>query len=173
MERSVDVLVEIPKGSRSKYELDERTGRLRLDRVLHSSVHYPADYGFIVDTLARDGDHLDVLVIVEEPAVAGSLLSARPIGLLDMEDEKGPDEKILAVPLGDPRFADIRSLEDLPRHWPLEIQTFFDTYKTLEGGKGASVKGWRGRDDAWRVIDEARALYTAQDATAASARGTD
>lgn len=158
-EKSVDVLVEVPRGSRSKYELDEKSGRLRLDRVLHSSVHYPADYGFIPDTLARDGDHLDALVVVEEPAVAGSMLAARPIGLLDMVDEKGPDEKVLAVPLGDPRFDDVRSLDDLPRHWQKEIGTFFDTYKALEDGKGATVKGWRDADAAWHAIDAAREAW--------------
>ena len=158
-ERAVDVLVEIPRGSRSKYELDERTGRLRLDRVLHSSVHYPADYGFIPDTLAADGDHLDALVIVEEPGLPGSLQSVRPIGLLDMVDEKGQDEKVVAVPLGDPRFDDVRSLDDLPKHWQKEIATFFDSYKALEDGKGAIIKGWRGVDDAWRAIDGARSAY--------------
>jgi inorganic pyrophosphatase len=157
--RGVDVLVEISRGSRSKYEIDERTGRLRLDRVLHSSVHYPADYGFIPETIARDGDHLDALVIVEEPGVPGSILPARPIGVLAMSDEKGPDEKILAVPLGDPRFADVSALEDLPKHWLLEIKTFFDTYKTLEDGKGAVVEGWRGMDAAWKTIEEARSAY--------------
>ena len=158
-ERAVDVLVEIPRGSRSKYELDERTGRLRLDRVLHSSVHYPADYGFIPDTLAADGDHLDALVIVEEPRLPGSLQSVRPIGLLDMVDEKGQDEKVVAVPLGDPRFDDVRSLDDLPKHWQKEIATFFDSYKALEDGKGAIIKGWRGVDDAGRAIDGARSAY--------------
>ena len=155
-DRTVEVLIEIARGSRSKYELDEKTGRLRLDRVLYSSVHYPTDYGFIVDTLARDGDHLDVLVLTEEPAIPGSLRTARPIGVLDMSDEKGPDEKILAVPTGDPRFADVKTLDDLPQHWRLEIQTFFDSYKDLEGGKGATVRGWRGTRDAWAAIDEAR-----------------
>ncbi|OLC53147.1 MAG: inorganic pyrophosphatase [Chloroflexi bacterium 13_1_40CM_4_68_4] len=158
-ERSVDVLIEIPKGSRSKYELDQKSGRLRLDRVLHSSVHYPADYGFILDTLARDGDPLDVVVVSEEPAVPGSLLAARPIGLLDMADEKGPDEKVLAVPVGDPRFDEIRALDDLPKHWQLEIATFFDTYKALEGGKGAIVKGWRGADAAWRAVQSSQDAF--------------
>ena len=160
-ERTVDALIEIAKGSRNKYELDESSGRLRLDRVLHSSVHYPADYGFVMETLARDGDHLDVLVLSEEPSLPGTLQRVRPIGLLDMEDEKGPDEKVLAVPTGDPRFDDVRSLDDLPRHWQKEIATFFDTYKTLEDGKGAIVRGWRGLDDAWRAIEEARAAYRA------------
>ncbi len=158
-DRTVDVLIEIPRGTRSKYELDEKTGRLRLDRVLYSSVHYPTDYGFIVDTLARDGDHLDVLVLSEEPAVPGSLRTARPVGVLEMEDEKGPDEKILAVPTGDPRFTDVRTLDDIAPHWRLEIQTFFDSYKELEGGKGATVSGWRGPDEAWRAIDDARRRF--------------
>jgi inorganic pyrophosphatase len=158
-DRTIDVLIEIARGSRSKYELDEKTGRLRLDRVLYSSIHYPTDYGFIVDTLARDGDHLDVLVLTEDPAVPGSLRTARPIGVLDMEDEKGPDEKVLAVPTGDPRFADIRSLDDLPQHWRLEIQNFFDSYKDLEGGKGATVRGWHGTDEAWRAIADAQRRF--------------
>ncbi len=157
--RDVEVLVEIPRGSRSKYELDEKTGRLRLDRVLHSSVHYPTDYGFVLDTLARDGDQLDVLLVVEEPAVPGSLQRARPIGLLDMADEKGPDEKVLAVPAGDPRFAEIADLDDLPKHWLLEIQTFFNSYKELEDGKSASVKGWRGVNAAWEAIKKARRAF--------------
>lgn len=164
-ERTVDVLIEIARGSRSKYELDEKTGRLRLDRVLYSSVHYPTDYGFVLDTLARDGDHLDVLVLTEEPAVPGSLRTARPIGMLDMEDEKGPDEKILAVPMGDPRYAEIMTLDDLPQHWRLEIGTFFDSYKALEGGKGATVRGWRGPDEAWRAIDDARRRFREDRAT--------
>lgn len=158
-DRTVDVLIEIPRGSRSKYELDEKTGRLRLDRVLYSSMHYPTDYGFILDTLARDGDHLDVLLLCEEPAVPGSLQTARPVGMLDMEDEKGPDEKILAVPTGDPRFADARTLDDVAPHWRLEIQTFFHSYKELEGGKGATVREWRGVDEAWRVIEDARRRF--------------
>ncbi len=158
-ERTVDVLVEIPRGSRCKYELDEASGRLRLDRVLHSSVHYPTDYGFIPETLAADGDHLDALVVVEEPAIPGSLQTIRPIGLLDMVDEKGEDQKVLGVPTGDPRFDDVQALADLPRHWLLEIQTFFDSYKALEGGKGAIVRGWRGADAAWRAIEDARRAY--------------
>ena len=158
-DRVVDFFVEIPRGSRSKYELDETAGRLRLDRVLHSSVHYPADYGFIPDTLAPDGDHLDAIVIVEEPGLPGSLQSVRPIGLLDMVDEKGEDQKVLAVPVGDPRFDDVKALDDLPRHWRLEIETFFQTYKALEGGKGATVKGWHGAAEAWRAIEKARGAY--------------
>jgi inorganic pyrophosphatase len=157
--RTVEVLVEISRGSRTKYELDEESGRLRLDRVLHSSVHYPTDYGFIPGTLASDGDHLDVLLIVEEPAVPGSLQEARPVGVLDMSDEKGRDQKVLAVPTGDPRFTQIKNLDDVPRHWLREIHTFFDTYKSLESGKEAVVRGWRGSRAAWQAIDAARRAF--------------
>src|SRR5205823_11452363 len=152
---SVDVLVEIPRGSRQKYELDAKSGRIRLDRVLHSSVHYPADYGFVMDTLANDGDPLDAVVIVEEPTFPGCVVPARPIGTLFMRDSKGQDEKILAVPVGDPRFDEIRRLGDLAPHWQKEIETFFATYKSLESDD-TEVGGWHDEETAWRVIDEAR-----------------
>ena len=109
----VEVLVEIPRGSRNKYEWDDERGVLRLDRTLYSSVHYPTDYGYIPRTLADDGDHLDVLVIVEEPTVPGCHVEARPIGVLRMRDDKGGDDKIIAVPVADPRFAEVR---DFARH---------------------------------------------------------
>jgi inorganic pyrophosphatase len=155
-ERSVDVLVEIPRGSRQKYELDAKTGRIRLDRVLFSSVHYPADYGFIMDTLGNDGDPLDALVVVEEPTFPGCVVPARPIGTLMMRDEHGDDEKVLSVPIGDPRFDEVRGLKDLARHWLREIETFFATYKELETAKPAEVNDWHDADVAWRLIDEAR-----------------
>jgi inorganic pyrophosphatase len=158
-DRTVDAFIEISKGSRSKYELDEPTGRLRLDRVLHSSVHYPTDYGFIPQTLAPDGDHLDVLLVVEEPALPGSLQEVRPIGLLDMSDQNREDMKVLAVPTGDPRFAEIHRLRDLPKHWLREIETFFQTYKHLEAEKSTIVRGWRDVDEAWKAIDSAQAAY--------------
>jgi inorganic pyrophosphatase len=154
--KSVDVFVEIPRGSRAKYELDRSTGRIRLDRVLFSSVHYPADYGFVMGTLGRDGDPLDALVIVEEPTFPGCVVPARPVGTLIMADEHGEDEKILAVPVGDPRFDEITKLDDLATHWRREIETFFATYKELERGKTAAIKGWRDADVAWRLIREAR-----------------
>lgn len=153
--RSVDVFVEIPKGSRAKYELDKATGRIRLDRVLFASVHYPADYGFVTDTLAGDGDPLDALVVVEEPTFPGCIVPARPIGTLLMRDEKGQDEKILAVPIGDPRFDQVQALEDLAPHWLKEIETFFATYKTLEG-QAVELAGWRGAETAWSLIEESR-----------------
>ena len=151
----VDVFVEIPRGSRAKYELDKKSGRIRLDRVLHSSVHYPADYGFVMDTLGSDGDPLDAVVIVEEPTFPGCVVPARPIGTLFMRDSKGEDEKILAVPVGDPRFDEIRRLGDLAPHWQKEIETFFATYKSLESDD-TEVGGWHDEKTAWRVIDAAR-----------------
>lgn len=154
--KGVDVFVEIPKGSRAKYELDKETGRIRLDRVLYSSVHYPADYGFVMDTMAGDGDPLDALVVVEEPTFPGCVVPARPIGTLLMKDEKGDDEKILAVPVGDPRFDQVRELKDLAAHWLREIETFFSTYKALEGGQ-VKLMGWRGSRTAWSLIDRSRA----------------
>ena len=154
-DRSVDVLVEIPRGSRQKYELDQKTGRMRLDRVLHSSVHYPADYGFVMDTLGNDGDPLDAVVIVEEPTFPGCVMPVRPIGTLFMSDSKGEDEKILAVPVGDPRFDEIKTLKDLAPHWKKEIETFFATYKSLEAND-TEVRGWHDETAAWRVIDAAR-----------------
>jgi len=154
--KGVDVFVEIPRGSRTKYELDKETGRIRLDRVLYSSVHYPADYGFVMDTMAGDGDPLDALVVVEEPTFPGCVVPARPIGTLLMKDEKGDDEKILAVPVGDPRFDQVRELKDLAAHWLREIETFFSTYKTLEGGE-VKMSGWRGSRTAWSLIDRSRA----------------
>jgi len=151
----VDVFVEIPRGSRAKYELDKKSGHIRLDRVLHSSVHYPADYGFVMDTLAGDGDPLDAVVIVEEPTFPGCVVRARPIGTLFMRDAKGEDEKILAVPAGDPRFDEIKRLKDLAPHWQKEIETFFATYKTLESDD-IEVQGWHDEKVAWQVIEAAR-----------------
>jgi len=157
----VEAFIEIPRGSRNKYEFDEATGVFRLDRVLYSSVHYPTDYGFIPRTLALDGDHLDVLVIVEEPTFPGCLIPVRPVGVLNMIDEKGEDEKILSVPLGDPRFAEIRDLDDLSPHWLREIENFFDTYKTLQN-LATVVRGWLHRDRATALIHECRERYGKQ-----------
>ena len=157
MERlqSIDIVVEIPKGSRNKYEYDEKRHLIRLDRVLYSSVHYPVDYGFIPDTRAPDGDHLDVMVVVEEATFPGCIVSVRPIGLLRMLDEKGEDYKILAVPTRDPRFDTIRELGDLPSHWLREIENFFQTYKYLEGVP-TEVLGWEGADKATETIASCR-----------------
>ena len=156
----VEAVIEIPRGSRNKYEFDHERGVYRLDRVLYSSMHYPTDYGFVDETLAGDGDPLDILVIVEEPTFPGCHLRARPIGTLDMLDEKGPDEKILAVLEDDPRFAGITDVRQLQEHWVKEIAAFFRTYKELQG-VAVEVRNWHGADEAWRVIEEARARYVA------------
>jgi inorganic pyrophosphatase len=155
---TIDVLIEIPRGSRNKYEYDRATGQIRLDRVLYSSVHYPTDYGFLPHTLAPDGDELDVLVMVEEPTFPGCLVAARPVGVLIMHDEKGKDSKILAVPLGEPRFADVRRLADISAHWLREIENFFQTYKRLQDVE-TELDGWADRDVAVTIIAEARQRF--------------
>src|SRR5258708_20830155 len=155
----VEVVVEIPRGSRNKYEFDKERGVLVLDRVLYSSVHYPTDYGFIPGTLAQDGDALDALVVVDEPTFPGCHIMARPIGVLDMRDEKGPDQKILAVPIVDPRCSRIHDLNDIDPHWLREIENFFQTYKALED-KWTDVVGWENAAAAAKAIREARALFS-------------
>lgn len=151
-EKYISVFVEIPKGSRNKYEWDPELRVFRLDRVLYSSVHYPADYGMIPGTHAPDGDHLDALVTVDEPNFPGALVRARPVGILRMRDEKGQDEKILAVPVDDPRYDPIKRLDDLSPHWLREIEAFFSTYKLLQDVETV-VEGWSDVDAAWEVID--------------------
>ena len=146
-----EAIVEIPRGSRNKYELDHKTGAIRLDRVLFSSVHYPTDYGFIPGTKSADGDPLDVLIIIEEPTFPGCHIEVRPIGVLLMRDEKGIDEKILAVPVSDPKFDEIQDISDLSKQWLAEIENFFNTYKMLER-KESSVEGWRGSEEARAII---------------------
>ena len=158
-ETTVPVIVEIPKGSRNKYEYDHARHWIRLDRVLHSSVHYPTDYGFVPDTLAADGDPLDALVLIEEGTFPGCHLEVRPIGLLHMADEHGEDVKLLAVLAGDPRFDPIRDLHDLAPHWLREIEVFFETYKQLEDDKEVQVGGWEGRAAACGAVDATREAY--------------
>lgn len=154
----VEAVIEIPRGSRNKYELDMATGVIHLDRVLYSSVHYPADYGFILDTHAEDGDPLDILVLVEEPTFPGCHVRARPIGVMRMRDEKGPDDKIIAVPSGDPRFAQVSELSHISPHWQLEIEFFFKTYKLLERLE-TEILGWDAANAALRIIDAARDAF--------------
>lgn len=160
-EGSVLAFIEIPRGSRNKYEYNEEHGIFKLDRVLYSSVHYPTDYGFIPDTLAEDGDHLDILVLVQEPTFPGCLIEAKPLGGLDMADEQGPDFKVLAVPVDDPRYHHVQSLEQIGEHWLREIETFFDTYKLLEP-KQTEVLGWHDEAKAREMIARCRARYRTQ-----------
>jgi inorganic pyrophosphatase len=155
---SIEVFVEIPRGSRNKYEYDKERGIFKLDRVLYSSVHYPSDYGFIPNTLSLDGDPLDALVIMENPTFPGCVVDARPIGVLDMQDEQGHDEKVIAVPTHDPRFRHIVKLDDLGPHWHREIENFFATYKALED-KWTELLGWRTEVEAWEIIAESEQRY--------------
>ncbi|MGY1717957.1 MULTISPECIES: inorganic diphosphatase [unclassified Blastococcus] len=143
-----DVTVEIPKGQRNKYELDHETGRIRLDRMLFTSTRYPADYGYIENTLGQDGDPLDALVILEEPTFPGCLVTCRAIGMFRMTDEAGGDDKVLCVPATDPRVAHLKEIEDVSEFDRLEIQHFFETYKDLEPGKSVEGAEWVGRDAA-------------------------
>ena len=154
------VVVEIPKGSRNKYEFDHETGTIFLDRMLFTSMQYPADYGFIDGTLGQDGDPLDALVFVGEPTFPGCHINARPVGLFRMTDEKGEDEKILCVPLRDPLWSHVEDIDGLPTSLLNEIEHFFQVYKDLEGHKVAT-DGYEDRASALQVIEESRARLDA------------
>src|SRR6202451_2701325 len=151
-----DVVVEIPKGQRNKYEMDHETGRIRLDRMLFTSTRYPADYGFIEDTLADDGDPLDALVILEEPTFPGCLIRCRAIGMFRMRDEMGADDKVLCVAATDPRMAHLRDIEHVSEFDRLEIQHFFEVYKALEPGKEVETATWVGHLAAHDEIESCR-----------------
>ena len=152
------VVIEIPKGSKNKYELDKETGLLRLDRVLYSAVHYPADYGFIPRTYCDDGDPLDALVLGQEPVYPLTIVEARAIGVMRMRDEKGIDDKIVAVSVHDPAFADFTDKKQLPGHLLRELRRFFEDYKALEH-KQVVVEDLLGPDEAVGIIREALELY--------------
>lgn len=152
------MVVEIPRGSRNKYEMDHSSGVIYLDRMLFTATRYPADYGFIPDTLAEDGDPLDVLVLVGEPTFPGCRVRIRPIGVFMMVDQGAPDHKIISVPAGDPRWADTTDVGDLPEHLRSELEHFFAVYKDLEKKKTAGL-GWQDRESALAVIDKAVAAY--------------
>lgn len=155
---TLSVMIEIPKGSRNKYEYDKERKAIKFDRMLFSAVHYPSDYGFIPDTLAEDGDPLDALVLVWEPTFPGCLIQAKPVGLFKMWDEKGPDQKILCVPIYDPLWNHIKDLSDVPPHLLKEIEHFFSIYKQLEKKK-TGVEGWDGLSQALKIIKESEERY--------------
>ncbi len=157
----VEAFIEIPTGSQNKYEVDPETGKLKLDRVLFSPMHYPAEYGFLENTLALDGDPLDILVYTTFPTFPGCVIDSRVIGVLNMSDDKGQDEKVLAVPVEDPRFNDVKTLEDLPEHILKEITHFFQVYKDLEE-KETIIEGWKGPEEAAKLIDECRERFNAK-----------
>ncbi|WP_459926579.1 inorganic diphosphatase [Flavobacterium covae] len=148
-----DVLVEIPRGSRNKYEYDFDLKRMRFDRMLYSSMMYPADYGFIPETLALDGDPLDVLVLVTKPTFPGCVVEVKPIGVFNMADDKGSDEKIICVPISDPIWNKLNDLSDINPHLLKEIEHFFEVYKDLEN-KEVDVQGWGDINDAKKLIKE-------------------
>ena len=152
-----DVTIEIPKGQRNKYEVDHVTGRIRLDRMLFTSTRYPADYGFIENTLAPDGDPLDALVLLEEPTFPGCLIRCRAIGMFRMTDENGSDDKVLCVVATDPRMAHLVDIGDVSDFDRLEIQHFFEVYKELEPGKMVEAGRWVSREAAETEIEDCRA----------------
>ena len=151
-----DVFIEIPQGSRNKYEVDHDTGLIRLDRTLFTSTVYPADYGFVPGSLGRDGDPLDALVLVAEPTFPGCLIRSRPIGMFRMTDENGPDDKVLCVPAGDVRQEQLRDIGDLPEFERLEIEHFFLIYKQLEPGKSVEGASWADRAAAEAEVEASR-----------------
>lgn len=157
----IHVVIEIPRGSRNKYEIDHENGRVFLDRRLFTATTYPADYGFVPDTLGGDGDPLDALVLLEDPVYPGVWVAARPIGVLYMQDEAGEDAKLICVPPKEPRWANVHDLDDLTPQLVAEIQHFFEVYKALEPGKTSSTAGIAGRDAAWQEIEEARQNHIA------------
>jgi inorganic pyrophosphatase len=158
-ERSIDVVVEIPRGSRNKYEYDHHANVIRLDRRLFSATVYPADYGFIPKTLGEDGDPLDALVLLDDPTFPGCWITARPVGVFWMEDEKGPDAKVICVPWEDPRFEGVADIDDVPEALREEIQHFFNVYKMIEPGKASSTRGYEGTAAAWTEIEAAQRRY--------------
>lgn len=155
----IEVIVEIPKGSRNKYEIDHDTGAVWLDRHLFTAMSYPADYGFVPDTLAEDDDPLDALVLLDEPTYPGVHVRARPVGVFWMRDEAGPDAKILCVPATDPRYTHIHDLPDIGEHTLAEIGHFFEAYKALEPHKHTAVRDWDGVEAAVEEIQVSRQRY--------------
>ena len=155
----IHLVIEIPRGSRNKYEIDHDTNRIFLDRRLFTATTYPADYGFIPDTLGGDGDPLDALVLLEDPVYPGVWVEAKPVGLLWMQDEAGPDAKIICVPPTEPRWKGVEDLKDLPEQLLEEIKHFFDVYKALEPGKTSSTAGFENKKGAWREIETSLARY--------------
>jgi len=155
-------MIEIPMGSRNKYEYDPELGAIKFDRFVSASVVYPTDYGFVPDTLALDGDELDVLVCVSEPTFPGCLIPVRPIGVFHMSDENGPDDKIVCVPLSDPRWNGYHDVDELPRPLRDEIFHFFTVYKDLDVDRHSEPRGWAGRAEALQEIAAAQERFRTQ-----------
>ncbi len=156
---TIYAVIECLKGERNKYEYDKDIPAVVLDRVLHSNVHYPADYGFIPKSYYDDGDPFDVLVLLEDQTFPGCVIEARPVALMKMDDDGEKDDKVIAVPVEDPRYDHIEDLEDLTQQLQDEIEEFFETYKNLEAGKEVNVLGWEEKAAALEAIEHAQALY--------------
>jgi inorganic pyrophosphatase len=153
-----NVVVEIPQGSQDKYEYDEKLDVIKLDRVLYGAQRYPANYGFVPETRAEDGDHADVILLSTNPIIPGAVVEARAVAFMEMIDSGEADNKILAVPVSDPRFKDVQALADLSQHQLKEIQNFFETYKVLQGKK-VEVKGFEDKARAIEELEKTRAAY--------------
>lgn len=156
---TIFAVIECLKGERNKYEYDKDIPGVVLDRVLHSNVHYPADYGFIPQSFYDDDDPFDVLVLVEDPTFPGCIIEARPVALMKMNDDGEQDDKVVAVPTEDPRFDHIEDLADIPEQTRAEIDEFFSTYKNLEKGKEVQTQGWEDKVAAQAAIEHAQDLY--------------
>jgi inorganic pyrophosphatase len=154
-------VIEIPKGSRNKYEVDHETGRVYLDRVLFTTFVYPTDYGFFENTLGLDGDPVDVLVLLDYPLFPGVGLNVRPVAVFNMTDDGGSDAKVIAVLEKDPRWAHIQDIDDIPEYTKKEIEHFFEHYKDLEPGKWVKTEGWQGRAEAEKIVEEGIARLAA------------
>ncbi|MGY1738439.1 inorganic diphosphatase [Geodermatophilus sp. SYSU D00684] len=154
-----DVIVEIPKGSRNRYEYDHRLGRIRLLRMLFTATGYPGDYGFVPDTLAEDGEPIDALLLLGEPTFPGCLVRARVIAVFWVHDERGPDAKLLCVPASDPRMEHLQELEDVPIHQVAEIWHFFEIYEALTPEKSAETRGWERRAQAVAALEDAQRRF--------------
>lgn len=153
-----DVLIEIPKGSRNKYEVDKASGRIRLDRMIFSSMQYPADYGYVENTLGLDGDPLDVLVFISEPTFPGCIIHVRLLGVFLMSDDKGQDEKLLCVPISDPFWGRYHNMDELNPHLLKELEHFFRVYKDLENKK-VDIQGFASKEVALQILEDARKRY--------------
>ncbi len=161
--KDMNIVIEIPRRSRNKYEYHHEKGYFKLDRVIYSPVHYPGDYGFIPQTLSDDGDPLDTIVLTEEATFPGCIIEARAIGVLRMEDETGIDDKILAAPAKDPRKAEYTDIEDVNEHKRTEIYHFFSVYKELEKHKWVEIKDWLGAEKAEEIIQKAIEKYNKEE----------
>lgn len=155
---AMNVIIEIPKFSKNKYEIDKETGLIALDRVMHTAQDYPFDYGFVPQTLFDDGDALDVIVLTTYPLAPGILVKARPVAIMEMIDGGDRDDKVIAVPLDDPRFAEINDLDDLNKHFIKETTHFFETYKKVQN-KEVSVGQWHGKEEAMQAFEKSRKMY--------------